>query len=424
MAGDLPVLQSDQEAIPEPLAPVQLRRPSPKLLKTAPRPAEPYRSSKFSSPLRIFFLVDSFNTGGTEIQAVELARRMDPGQHQVTLGCLRDDGPLRTRIEDTPISIVEFHPASGVKSVSGVYQLLRLATFLRQRKFDVVHTHDLWSNLLGVPAARLAGIPIIVSSRRDLSHGDWYTRSNRRVLSRILRLSTAIVVNSKLVLEDVLRNDGLPSGKVRVVYNGIDVDRFRVQANREHLFPGIGGAKLAVLVGNMHSDVKGHPWLIRAAREVLRRFPKVKFVLVGEGERRPAFQRLAQEVGVENQVLFLGPRQDVPEILSCCDIGLSSSTAEGFPNAVLEYLAAGLPTIATAVGGSLELIANGVTGLLVSPRDERALSAAILRLLEDPQLAKSLAVAGRQHAEGFSFECLLATTTELYSELLDGRACD
>lgn len=373
-------------------------------------------------PLRIFFLVDSFNTGGTETQAVELALRLDPTRYRATLGCLRDEGPLRARLEGSGLQVIEFHPRGGVKSAGGVYQLLRLAAFLRKERFEVVHAHDLWSNLLAVPAARLAGTPVIISSRRDLSDGEWYTARNRRMLRYVQRLSTVILANSEMVREDLLRVDAFPPGKIRVVHNGVDASRFRVRANREDLFPGLRGFKLVVVVGNMHRDVKGHPWLIRAASAVVRKFPTVRFLLAGDGEMRPAFERMAQEAGVKQHVLFLGHRPDIPEVLSCCDIGVLASTAEGLPNAVLEYLAAGLPTIATLVGGSLEVIRDGLTGLLVPPRDENSLGCAILRLLEDPQLAATLARAGRQHVEeNFSFDRLLSNVSELYSELLGRR---
>jgi len=337
------------------------------------------------------------------------------------MGCLRDTGPLRTRL-DRSIPVVEFYPEGGVKSSRGIYQMARLAAFLRRGRFDLLHTHDLWSNLLGVPAGRLAGTPVILSSRRDLSHDPWYSPWNRKVLRHIQRWSDAILVNSQLIKDDVLQVDGFSPEKVRVVYNGIDLDGFSVRANREELFPALKGLRLIALVGNMHTDVKGHPWLIRAAAGVVRWFPDVRFLLVGDGEMRPNFERLAQEAGVCRQVVFLGSRSDVAEILSCCDIALSCSTAEGFPNAVLEYLAAGLPTIATSVGGSTEIISDGVTGLLVAPRDENALGAAILRLLDDPKLGQRLAGAGRQHvADNFSFERLLSSVTELYSQLLSRK---
>src|SRR5690242_10891721 len=117
---------------------------------------------------RIFFLVDSLNIGGTETQAVELARRMDTEKYEVTLACLRKEGPLLQRLNGTSVNVVEFRPKGGIDSPRGLYQLARMVSFLRRGKFDVVHAHDLWSNMIGVVAGKLAGVPVIVTSQRDL----------------------------------------------------------------------------------------------------------------------------------------------------------------------------------------------------------------------------------------------------------------
>src|SRR6185437_7629436 len=163
-----------------------------------------------------------------------------------------------------------------------------------------------------------------------------------------------------------VREDGLASNKVRVIYNGVDLERFHsVPTMRAKLFPGMERAKLIVLVGNMHTDVKGHPTLITAALEVVSHFPQARFVLVGDGEKRKEFEAAAQSAGVASNFMFLGRRNDVADILAACDIAVLPSAAEGMPNAVLEYMAAGLPVIASAVGGNLEVIADGANGLLV-----------------------------------------------------------
>src|SRR5215469_15602647 len=145
--------------------------------------AETVRSPVTSSRRRkVFYLVDSFNTGGTETQAVELALRMPASAYAITLGVLLAQGPLLERLKGSTIDVEEFHPRGGLDSPAGFYQILRLAAFLRRRGFDVVHAHDLWSNLMGVPAARLAGVPAIISSQRDLSHFDWYRGIKRKAL--------------------------------------------------------------------------------------------------------------------------------------------------------------------------------------------------------------------------------------------------
>jgi glycosyltransferase involved in cell wall biosynthesis len=372
-------------------------------------------------PLRkVFYLVDSLNVGGTESQAVELARRILAAGYEVTLGCLRAEGPLLERLQGSEVVVREFHPMGGLDTPAGLYQLLRLSWFLRREKFDIVHTHDLWSNLLGVPAARLAGVPAIVSSRRDLAHLDWYQGKRRVWLRRIQNLSGAVLANSNRIRDALITEDGFTPQKVRVIHNGVDIEKFRAgREGREHLFPRAGDGKLTVLVGNMHSEVKGHPWLIAAAPAVVREFPSTRFVLVGDGEQRGAFERQVAELGLERNFLFLGRRANVPEILAGCDIAVLPSRAEGLPNAVLEYMAAGLPTIVSRVGGNAELVEDGVTGLHVPPEDSAALAAALLKLLHDPALARQIAQNGHEFTvRSFSFERLVRQVDALYTELL------
>jgi glycosyltransferase involved in cell wall biosynthesis len=369
---------------------------------------------------KVFYLVDSLNIGGTESQAVELARRIPTAGYDVTLGCLRAAGPLLERLHGSELTVREFYPRGGLDSPGGIYQLLRLSWFLRRGKFDIVHTHDLWSNLLGVPAARMAGVRAIVSSRRDLAHFDWYRGKRRVWLRRIQGLSGAVIANATSIRDALISEDGFASEKVRVIHNGIEVEMFPAGGhNRERIFPGVGDRKLIVLVGNMHTDVKGHAWLIDAVPAVIREFPEVRFVFVGDGAKRADFEDQAAKLGVVQNFMFLGQRRDVAEILSGCDIAILPSLVEGLPNAVLEYMAAQLPTIATRVGGSAELIEDGKTGILVPPENSTALSDALLLLLRDSSLAGRLALNAREFAiRNFSYEKLLTEVDALYSELL------
>jgi glycosyltransferase involved in cell wall biosynthesis len=148
-------------------------------------------------------------------------------------------------------------------------------------------------------------------------------------------------------------------------------------------------------------------------------------VLLGDGELRKDFERQVAELGLGGHFLFLGRRDDVPRILACCDIAVLPSKAEGLPNAVLEYLAVGLPTVATRVGGNAEIIQDGKTGLLVPPEDSSALAEAILRLLRDPGFAAILGKDGREYvAAEFSFQKMIEKTDQLYTELLRKRGAE
>ena len=375
---------------------------------------------------KVFFLLDSLNVGGTETQAVELAIRLDSERYDVTLGCLRARGPLLEKLAGTTVSVREFYPKGGFDSVHGMYQMFRLALFLRRGGFRIVHTHDLYANLLGIPAAVIARVPVIISSQRDLAHLDLYKTRRRVWLRRLQNLSTAVLTNANAVRDAVLAENHFAPQKVRVIHNGVDMERFSHESrDREWLAPGGPNEKWIVLVGNMHSDVKGHPWLIGAARAITREFPEVRFILVGDGEERKNFERQVAELGLERNFMFLGRRDDVPAVLACCDIAVLPSKAEGLPNAVLEYLAVGLPTVASRVGGNAEIVQDGKTGLLVPPEDSSALGEALLRLLRDPGLAASLGKKGREYvASEFSFQRMIANTDQLYTELLRSRGVE
>ena len=378
--------------------------------------------SRRRSLRRVFYLVDSLDVGGTETQAVELALRIRALGYEVTLGCLRAGGPLRGRLQDSPVAVVEFHPQGGIDSPRGVYQILRLSWFLRRGRFDIVHTHDLWSNLMGVPAARLAGIPAILSSRRDLAQSDWYSGNRRVWLRRIQNLSGAVLANAIQVRDSLIVEDGFAPEKLRVICNGVDLKKFQVPSERETLFPDAGNGQLIVMVGNMLSDVKGHSGLIAAAPAVIREFPSARFVLVGDGEARQRFENQVRELGLDEKFIFLGRRDDVARVLASCDIAVLPSRAEGLPNAVLEYMAAGLPTVVSRVGGNEELVEDGVTGLLVPAEDPEALSAALLRYLQNPEEAGKIARRGREFvSRNFSFDRLVREVDELYSTLLKER---
>jgi L-malate glycosyltransferase len=373
---------------------------------------------------KVFYFLDSLEVGGTETQAVELALRLPAAEYDVTLGCLRVRGPLLDKLKGSAVALREFHPAGGLDTPAGLYQLARLAVHLRREKYDVVHTHDLWSNLMGVVAGRMAGVPAIVSSRRDLGNFDWYKEgAKRNWLRRIQNLSSVVLANATPIRDALIAEDGFAPEKLRVIHNGVDTEKFqRASRDRERLFPGTQHQTLVVLVGNMHTDVKGHPWLIAAAPAVLREFPQTLFMFAGDGVSKPEFQGQVAKLGMQSNFKFLGRRGDIPDVLASCDIAILPSRAEGLPNAVLEYMAAGLPTIATGVGGNAELVEDDVTGLLVPPENSEALAGALLRLLRDPESARRMAASGKKLAvENYSFERLIQEVDALYTELLDRR---
>jgi glycosyltransferase involved in cell wall biosynthesis len=368
---------------------------------------------------RVLMFIHSLDVGGSETQCVEVARQLADNGYSVTVGCLRAGGPLKARLQEAGLQCVEFPVRGSMLRPGAIIQMLKLVLFIRKRKFRVVHTNDLYSNLFAVPAAWLARVPVIISSRRDLSRWWWYTPARRKILRKVQELSTRILVNSEAVRRELVARDGFDASRITVVYNGIDVDKYiQAAGHREQQLPRISSNdKVIVMVGNMHLGVKGHSDLIEAARTVLATYPEARFLLAGDGEMRRFFEDQVRAAGLEQAFIFLGHRTDIPSLLSCCDVGVLASRAEGLPNAVLEYMAAGLPVVATSVGGVPEIIESEVSGLLVPPENPAALSAALLRLLENEELRRKLGKAGQERImTDFSFSRVITKLNLLYEE--------
>jgi len=371
---------------------------------------------------RVFHLVETLHIGGTETQAVQTALRQHAIGQQITVGCLCAEGPLLNTLQRTHIPIVEFRKPKKLLSIQGIWQLLRMAVFLRRERFEVLHAHDLMSNLIGVTAARLAGIPMIISSRRYLDLEWWNGTWRNRILGWIYELSTHVIVNSKSICDLLVTRDGVPEQKIHVIHNAIDTccfsEAFPVQDAT--LSSVSRDSTLVAVVANMYSPVKGHATLIAAARHVCHHAPQALFLLIGDGTERPKLERQVKEAGLQKHFLFLGSREDVPQLLASCDLFVLPSASEGLPNALLEAMAAGLPAIATSVGGVPEVIEHEVTGLLVPPSEPVALSKAILSLLNDEELRHRLARAGRERVvRHFNFDRLMDVLKTLYAELSD-----
>jgi len=369
--------------------------------------------------LRVFHMGNSLETGGSEHQMVEIACRQKARGQEIAVGCLSRKGPLLDVLAQAGIGVSEFNPDGRLVGLAGIRQIIRLIVFLRRHRVDVFQSHDLYSTLLGVPAAWLARVPVIISSRRDLASWWWYTRRNRRILRHVQNFSSRIIANSQAVEDFLVREDGFDRRQIRVVRNGVDFKRFaNASGDREKLFPNLGREdRLIAVVANMNVKSKGHSDLIAAGQEICQEFPGAKFLCIGDGIERRELERTVEELRLRNHFLFLGRRDDVPNILACCDLFVLPSWAEGLPNSVLEAMAAGVPVVATRVGGIPEIIADGVGGLLVPAQDSRALAAAIAQLLRDPQRAQRFAeVAQKRARTEFSYERLLAALDRLYRE--------
>ena len=365
-------------------------------------------------------LIGSFQQGGSERQAVQLARLLSAdGRVKVRVATLDNAGVLREEVEKLGLGEIPEYKLTSFYNANFVRQLLKAAGFIREHRIDVIHTHDFYSNIFGMLAAQIAQVPLAVASKRET--GGMRSKWQKRVEKFAFRQANAIVANSEAVKE-YLTGEGVPESKIRVVYNGLDLERLTPTppTGRKAICAALGlpdgeNLKFVTLVANLRHPVKNQPMLMRAAQKVSAQFPEAHFVLAGEGDLREGLENLAKELKIGENTHFTGRCTRVPELLSISCAGVLTSSHEGFSNAILEYMAAALPVVATDVGGAREAVIDGETGFLIASDDDEMLAARLIELLGDEEKARSLGARGRQLAEEkFSLAAQLENTLKLY----------
>ena len=355
-------------------------------------PTWSYTASLRSRPLHVCFLIDELAGAGTETQLLALLRHLNRNRVQPYLCLLRGDNPASQALEPDDCPVLRL----GVGSLRHPRTLLRawrFAQFLRRHRIDVLQVYFPDSSYFGVPVGWLAGVRHCVRTRNNLGH--WQTAFHRH-LGRILNwFTTRTIANCAAAREALLETEGPSPDSVVVLTNGVDLERFATVVPLT--VRPVTAERRVGIVANLR-PVKGLEVFVRAAALVQATHPRVLFQVAGEGDLRASLERQAAEQGLGGRFLLPGAVADIPGFLGELDVAVLCSHAEGMSNALLEYMAAGRPIVATAVGAAPELIEDGVQGLLVPPGDAGRLASAIGRLLHEPSQARRLGEAARQRA--------------------------
>lgn len=370
----------------------------------------------------VLILLDSFERGGGETQAVHLARLLvEGGRYRVHMACLSRRGVLLEEAERLGVGEITEYPLTSFYDANMVRQLRRFQRFLRERRIDVIHTQDFYTNVFGMTGAALARVPVRIASRFETL--GCRTNAQNMAERSAFRLAHAVNANAEAV-KQYLVQEGVPEQKIAVVYYGFDVGRVSLPAGmkRDELLDLLGlprSRRFVTIVANLRHDVKNHPMFLRAAERVKREVPDAAFVLAGEGELTDSLRALAAELGLERDAFFIGRCERVAELLAVSDVCVLSSKAEGFSNSILEYMAAARPVVTTDVGGAREAVVEGETGYLVPSGDDRTMAARIISLLRDTEQACLMGRRGRSVVEQkFSDQRQLEATQALYERLL------
>ncbi|MCP9493817.1 MAG: glycosyltransferase [Pyrinomonadaceae bacterium MAG19_C2-C3] len=376
----------------------------------------------------VLHLLPSFHQGGSERQALQLARLLcDDGHYNVRVAVIDPEGVLRAEAEKLDIDEIGEFPLTSFYDANMLRQTARFVSHLRANDIDILQTHDFYSNVFGLTSAKLAGVRGRIGARRESA-----TRpaKQRAVERATYRCAHAVVANCEEVRRQLIEVEGLAPAKALTIYNGLDMQRVKSQnaiSRSEKLasfnLPIDVNTQFVTIVANLRLPLKDHPTFLRAAQRVREHVPEAHFILAGEGELSGELRALADELGLHDSAHFIGRCERVGELLAVSDACVLSSISEGFSNSILEYMAAARPVVVTDVGGAREAVAEGENGFIVNPRDDETMAEHIVFLLQNPEQARTMGARGRHIVETkFSTHAQIGRTVEIYEKLLSHAA--
>ncbi|MBN1879778.1 glycosyltransferase [bacterium] len=367
----------------------------------------------FAKPIRVVRIISGLWPGGVEKKLTALLPLLDRNRFRVSVVCLKKEGVLADSLRKKGIQ-VDVLPVSSRWSPSGLW---RLSRFLKSEHVDIVHTHMYRSNVTGTIAAKIAGIPVVVSNIHNVSSWD----SSRQMIADrfVSRIRDCTIFVADAVRRDYLSRIPLEKDYYKIIYNGIDTAYYcpsqKEPMEKENRLLTVGCAARLM-------PQKGLEFLVRAAAESEIQSAGIQFLIAGDGPLRQNLQDLATKLQVEKNVRILGFVQDTREFYRKLDVFAMPSLKEGFSNALLEAMACGVAPVATSVGGNPEAIQDGVSGLLVPPSDYNAFLSALKRLLSDSGLRHSIAAGSLRRAQSFSLNAMVRQTEDLYLTLHSKKA--
>jgi glycosyltransferase involved in cell wall biosynthesis len=365
--------------------------------------------------LRVVTLIERpAAVGGAERIAAEITMRLDPRRFERTLCATREmEGPtLEAELKQADVRVLSLGRRSSVNLAAWVpfYRLLR------EERIDIVHTHLFGSNVWGTAIGTIARVPVIVAHEHTWS---FEGRPVKRLLDRMVvaRGADVFLCVSRADRERMIELERIDPARVRFLPNGIPP---LPPPSGQDVRKEIGIPSSAPVIGTICGlrPQKALDVLIEATGILRSDIPNLRVLIAGSGPEEGRLRSLIAERGLEGTVIFLGPRRDVPDVLAALDVAVSCSDFEGSPLAVMEYLAAGTPVVATRVGGVPDIIENGVHGLLVDRRDPRGLATSIAELLRDPARRRRMGASGREHQRReFDMGVMVKRIETLYEEL-------
>jgi len=388
-------------------------------------------NSGIHSPPDVLFVIPSMEVGGTELHVASIAGALTTRGWKVAVYSAAD-GPVTRLLQANNVRLIlppparelfDKLPGSGIFGLAAI-ALHLLGVLLKQRP-QVVHFFLPGAYLAGAPLAIVARSRVRVMSRRSLNRYQSRSRLVAPFERWLHRYMTAVLGNSRSVMKE-LEAEGVNAGRLGLIYNGLDLARVpSVSREQVRAALGIPEASLVLIIVANLIPYKGHLDLVEALGHAACKIPgDWRLLVVGRDDGAGAATRaLAVSRGIAQKIVYLGSRDDVSELLRASDIGLLASHQEGFSNAVIEGMSAGLPMVVTDVGGNAEAVVDCETGIVVPPHDPAAFAEAIVRLADDPAMRRRYGLAGRRRVEeNFSLDGCVGRYEALYRGLRAGKS--
>ncbi len=357
-------------------------------------------------------MTNDLQTGGSERQFAALTRSLNPALFKAFLGCLKRRGTIDREM----VELIEFDLGGSFFTMQALRARLALHRFLRAKGIAVAHSFDFYSNLMLLPVARAAGVPVVIGSQRQI--GDLLTPLQFAAQGVAFRMCDRVLCNSRAAANHLI-NRGTPEQKVVIIRNGLPASAF---AQTEPLLPRRPGVLRVGMVARMNHPVKNHAGFLQAAASIARKFPQVEFLLAGDGPLRAGLEGRVESLGLRPRVRFLGDRSDIPAVFASMDISVVASFSESLSNAILESMAAGVPVVATRVGGTPEIVRDQDTGFLIPPGDDERLAEVLETLLSNPEVRMACGERSRRFAQAnFSLDRMHQEVEQLYATLLQQK---
>jgi glycosyltransferase involved in cell wall biosynthesis len=367
----------------------------------------------------VLHVCDKFGVAGSSIHGVSRLfawwfPRYDTSRFAVSLVGLKAPEEASRRLAEQGVPVT--HLGRGRFDPRILPDLVALA---RARRARVLHVHGYAAADFGRLAARRVGAALVLHEHFADPRMPAYQSLADRMLAGLTHRAIAVSASTR---DFLVRRRHVPASRVRLIWNGAPLDEFAPVASQaaRAVRDGLGIAAAAPVVGAVArlSEQKGHRFLLDAAARILRARPEVRFLLAGDGDQEPALRRQAAELGIAAAVVFAGHREDIPAVLGAIDVLCISSTYEGTPLSLFEAMASGKAIVSTSVDGCREVLVDGVSGLLVPPREPQALADALLRVLGDGNLRASLAASAREASRRYDVGACVRQMEALYDEVL------